>query len=106
MRTMNLLCTAAAMCLAMNAFAQNEPAKAPAAKPAAKQPDTTKKAPEAKKAGDEAPKTIDPNDPIMKAWMAYASPGQNHTFMAALEGKWEGEVTMWMTPGAAPEKSP
>ena len=108
MRTTNVLCAAAAMCLAFGALAQNEAPK-PALKPlqpAGKQPEAKPATDATKKPGDAAPKAIDPNDPMMKAWMAYATPGQNHGYMAAFEGKWEGEVTMWMKPGAEPEKSP
>jgi hypothetical protein len=41
----------------------------------------------------------------MKAWMDYATPGDAHKAMAKGAGNWEGETTMWMTPGAPPMTS-
>lgn len=41
----------------------------------------------------------------MKAWMAYATPGDAHKAMAKGEGNWDGETTMWMAPGAPPMTS-
>jgi hypothetical protein len=45
------------------------------------------------------------DDAMMKAWQAYMTPGDVHKMMAKEDGKWDAEVTMWMTPGAPPEKS-
>jgi Protein of unknown function (DUF1579) len=33
------------------------------------------------------------------------TPGNVHKMMAAWDGKWDGEVTMWQAPGAPPEVS-
>ncbi len=41
----------------------------------------------------------------MKAWIAYATPGDAHKAMAKSEGSWEGEVSMWMAPAAPPVTS-
>lgn len=42
---------------------------------------------------------------MMKAWNDYMTPGEQHKMLASQNGKWEGKVTMWMTPGAPPTKS-
>ncbi|MBC8985695.1 DUF1579 domain-containing protein [Pedobacter sp. N36a] len=42
---------------------------------------------------------------MMKAWQTYMTPGDVHKMLAKDDGKWDGDVTMWMAPGAAPEKS-
>ena len=39
----------------------------------------------------------------MKAWMAYMTPGEPHKMLAASDGKWKTESTMWMEPGAPPQ---
>jgi uncharacterized protein DUF1579 len=36
----------------------------------------------------------------MKAWMAYSTPGEIHKLMAKSVGTWDGNITMWMKPGA------
>ena len=41
----------------------------------------------------------------MKAWTDYMTPGDVHKMIAKWDGKWKGDVTMWMQPGAAPMKS-
>lgn len=41
----------------------------------------------------------------MKAWQAYMTPGEPHKMLAKSNGLWNEEVTSWMAPGAAPEKS-
>src|SRR5687767_6936424 len=41
----------------------------------------------------------------MKAWTDYMTPGDVHKMMAKWDGKWKGDVTMWMQPGAPPTKS-
>jgi hypothetical protein len=41
----------------------------------------------------------------MKNWQAYMTPGEAHKMMAAMEGEWTGDITMWMKPGAEPMKS-
>lgn len=39
-----------------------------------------------------------------KAWMDYMTPGEMQKWLAGNVGKWNGEVTMWMEPGAEPQK--
>jgi len=41
----------------------------------------------------------------MKAWMEFMTPGDAHKLMASWDGTWSGEITMWMAPGAPPDKS-
>lgn len=38
----------------------------------------------------------------MVAWMQLAQPGEHHKHLAPFVGRWKGEVTMWMGPGADP----
>lgn len=40
-----------------------------------------------------------------KAWMDYMTPGDMQKWLAGHAGKWNGEVTMWMEPGAEPQKT-
>jgi Protein of unknown function (DUF1579) len=42
-------------------------------------------------------------DPMMKAMMAYATPGEAHKAMAALVGTWDSTITMYMEPGKPTE---
>jgi hypothetical protein len=42
---------------------------------------------------------------MMKNWQDYMTPGDVHKMMAKWDGTWNGEVTMWMYPGAAEQKS-
>lgn len=42
---------------------------------------------------------------MMKAWNDYMTPGEPHKLLAAQNGKWEGKVTMWMSPDAPPTES-
>ncbi len=81
-------------CLCQLVVAQTAPEKktAPKPKPAAAHP-ATKEDP---KAQEEAG---------MKAWMTYMTPGAMHEILARLNGDWNEEVTMWMAPGAEPQKS-
>jgi hypothetical protein len=39
---------------------------------------------------------------MQKNWQAYMTPGKEHAMMASWNGKWEGEVTMWMSADAPP----
>lgn len=39
-----------------------------------------------------------------EAWKAYATPGLQHKMMADESGKWNVEMTFWMSPGAPAEK--
>jgi hypothetical protein len=40
-----------------------------------------------------------------KNWTEYMTPSKLHKMMASWDGKWKGTVTMWQSPGAAPEVS-
>jgi hypothetical protein len=42
---------------------------------------------------------------MMEAWQRYATPGEAHKVLAALEGDWALKVTSWMTPGQPPQES-
>jgi hypothetical protein len=42
---------------------------------------------------------------MMKNWQEYMTPGDVHKMMAKWDGAWNGEVTMWMYPGAPEQKS-
>jgi hypothetical protein len=41
----------------------------------------------------------------MKNWQDYMTPGPMHTMIAKYDGTFAEEITMWMTPGGAAEKS-
>ena len=41
----------------------------------------------------------------MKAMQDYMTPGDIHKMIAKSDGKWTGEVSLWMQPGAPPIKS-
>ena len=45
------------------------------------------------------------DDAAMKAWHTYMTPGEVHKMMAKSDGKWKADVSIWMAPGAAAEKS-
>ncbi len=42
---------------------------------------------------------------MMKNWQEYMTPGDMHKMLAKSDGEWNGEVTMWMYPGAPEQKS-
>lgn len=42
---------------------------------------------------------------LMKNWQDYMTPAAPHKLMAAWDGEWTGEVTMWMDPSAPPTTS-
>lgn len=42
---------------------------------------------------------------MMKAWMDYMTPGDQHAWLAKGEGNWKGEVTMWEDPSKPPTTS-
>jgi hypothetical protein len=52
-----------------------------------------------------APAPVPDKATIEKNWMTYMTPGKEHQMMAEFNGKWEGEVTMWMDPAAPPSVS-
>ena len=41
---------------------------------------------------------------MMKAWEVFATPGDQHKWMAKMNGTWEAEVSQWMDPAAPPTK--
>jgi hypothetical protein len=41
----------------------------------------------------------------MKNWMDYMTPSKEHEMMTSWNGNWDGDITMWMVPGAPPSKS-
>jgi hypothetical protein len=42
---------------------------------------------------------------IEKAWNDFMTPGSMHRMMAASDGEWNEEITLWMAPGAPPTMS-
>ena len=42
---------------------------------------------------------------MMKNWQDYMTPGDVHKMMAKWDGTWNGDVSMWMVPGAPEQKS-
>lgn len=42
---------------------------------------------------------------MMKNWQEYMTPGDMHKMMATWDGTWNGDLTMWMEPGAQETKS-
>lgn len=42
---------------------------------------------------------------MMKAWMAYMTPGPEHQHMALGDGEWTTEASFWEKPGDPPKKS-
>lgn len=42
---------------------------------------------------------------MMKAWLAYMTPGEAHKTLAKMDGKWTVATTMWMDPGKPPATS-
>ncbi len=42
---------------------------------------------------------------MMKKWMDYMTPGDMHKMLESFNGKWEGEISMWMAPDAPPTKT-
>lgn len=54
-----------------------------------------------------AKKTFVPVDSATaeKNWYAYMTPGEVHKMMASWDGKWNTEISSWMSPDAPPMKS-
>lgn len=46
-----------------------------------------------------------PSEADMKSWMDYMTPGEAHKMLASCNGEWDGDITMWMAPGAPAMKS-
>lgn len=44
-------------------------------------------------------------DEAMQKWMEYATPSDMHKMLAKYNGEWEGNMKMWMAPGAEPMES-
>lgn len=41
----------------------------------------------------------------MRNWQAYMTPSEVHKMLASWSGTWDGDITMWMQPGAPPQTS-
>ena len=64
--------------------------------------DTTKMAStEVKK---EEAMTMPDSATMMKNWQEYMTPGDMHKMIAKWDGTWNGDITMWMYPGAPEQK--
>lgn len=46
-----------------------------------------------------------PQDPMMQAWMKFATPGEHHKVLDAFAGKWNHTIKSWMAPDAPPQES-
>jgi hypothetical protein len=53
----------------------------------------------------DAPPAMPDSATMMKNWQAYMTPGDMHKMLAKSDGEWNGDVTMWMYPGAPEQKS-
>jgi hypothetical protein len=42
---------------------------------------------------------------MMKNWQSFMTPGAMHQKMAKWDGKWDSDITLWMAPGAPPQKT-
>lgn len=42
---------------------------------------------------------------MMRNWQEYMTPSEPHKMMASWNGTWQGDMTMWMEPGAPPTNS-
>jgi len=51
------------------------------------------------------PQQSEEEQKMMKLWMEYATPGENHKYFEYFVGDWEVNVKSWMKPGAEPEVS-
>jgi hypothetical protein len=89
--------TSLAICAAMVFIACNSDKKPVA--------DTTVAAATTTTPSEPAPDPMPDSATMMKNWMAYATPGAEHKMLAESNGKWDGEVTMWMAAGAPPSVS-
>ena len=95
MKQITLILCAAAMLL----FACNDKKKTD---------EGTKETTETKSDGTDAKKdtmAMPDSATMMKNWQDYMTPGDMHKMMAKWDGTWNGEVTMWMYPGAPEQKS-
>jgi hypothetical protein len=53
----------------------------------------------------DAPPPMPDSATMMKNWQEYMTPGDMHKMMAKWDGIWNGEVTVWMAPGAPEQKN-
>lgn len=72
-----------------------------------KKKDTEKKDDTSSTTGEKKsePMTMPDSATMMKNWQEYMTPGDMHKMLAKFDGQWNGDVTMWMYPGAAEQKS-
>ncbi len=52
-----------------------------------------------------APAAAPGQDEMMKAWVAYATPGAPHKALEAVVGTWDVKSKVWMAPGAPPDET-
>jgi hypothetical protein len=95
-RTILTLCAAVFLL-----FACTNEKKADEAKPETASAETKTDAPEIKKETMPMPDSAT----MAKNWQAYMTPGDVHKMMAKWNGAWNGEITLWMQPGAPEQKS-
>ncbi len=69
-----------------------------------KEEDKTSKTETTENKKNETP-TMPDSATMMKNWQEYMTPGDMHKMLAKSDGEWNGEVTMWMYPGAPEQKS-
>jgi len=75
------------------------------AEPATTEPVTVTDSTAVKEETAEAAKPMD-SAAMMKAWEAFATPGEAHKMLASENGNWNAEATMWMSPDdQKPQKS-
>lgn len=72
--------------------------------------ETTDKATDTTTAADNSTKKEEAFVPVdsatsMKNWMAFSTPGTEHTMLAKSNGTWTSDMTMWEYDGAAPQKT-
>jgi hypothetical protein len=93
------VCTATFLFVACN----NDAKKTDETKPE----DSTGKMEKMEKVDEKKPEamTMPDSATMMKNWQAYMTPGDVHKMLAKSNGTWNGEVTMWMYPGAPEQKS-
>ena len=74
-----------------------------------KKDETTTAAPDSSKMAaapaNETPEAPMDSAAMMKAWQSYMTPGEEHKLLAKANGKWNEEITMWMSPDAPPTKN-
>ena len=86
--------------LLLAAISCNDSGKTDSAAPA--KTDTAKKDTASATKMDAPPPPMD-SAAAMKAMADYGTPGEPHKMLAAQDGAWNEEITMWMAPGAPPQ---